>query len=111
MKQYVGWTLALNFVWEMMQLPLYSIWATGRGTEIAFAVVHCTAGDAFIALASLLLAVVIAADQNWPHRKYWRVAFLAIFFGVCYTVYSEWSNTVITRSYAASVPHIGFFLR
>jgi hypothetical protein len=107
-KQYVGWTLALNFAWEIVQLPLYSIWATGRGSEIAFAVVHCTAGDVLIALVSLLLATVIAADPHWPYRKYWRVAFLAMLFGVSYTVCSEWNNTVVTRSwsYAAAMPQI-----
>jgi hypothetical protein len=80
----------------------------GWGSEIAFAVVHCTAGDVLIALVSLLLATVIAADQHWPYRKYWRVAFLAMLFGVSYTVYSEWNNTVVTRSwsYAAAMPQI-----
>lgn len=107
-RQYIGWTLALNLVWEIVQLPLYTIWATGRGTEIAFAVVHCTAGDVLIALVSLLLAAVIAAGPHWPHSKYWRVACLAMLFGVSYTVYSEWNNTVITRSwsYAAAMPQI-----
>jgi hypothetical protein len=107
-KHYAVWTLALNFVWEAVQLPLYTIWATGRGAEIAFAVVHCTAGDVLIALVSLLLAAVIVADPHWPHRNYWRVALLTILFGVSYTVYSEWNNTVITRSwsYAAAMPQI-----
>ena len=32
----------LHLVWELLQLPLYTIWRTGTAREIAFSVLHCT---------------------------------------------------------------------
>jgi hypothetical protein len=32
-----------NFAWEMLYLPLYTIWTTGTLGEQAFAVAHCPA--------------------------------------------------------------------
>ena len=48
-RVYLGASIAFHFCWEALQLPLYTIWRTGSGREIAFAVVHCTAGDLMIA--------------------------------------------------------------
>ncbi len=38
----------LNLVWEVLQLPLYSIWSTAPLVESAYAVIHCTGGDILI---------------------------------------------------------------
>lgn len=35
---------ALNLLWEIAQLPLYTIYEEGEPAAIAFAVAHCTAG-------------------------------------------------------------------
>jgi hypothetical protein len=45
--------IALNLVWEVAQLPLYTLWVEATPGEIAFAILHCTGGDAMIAAASL----------------------------------------------------------
>ena len=39
-----------NLAWEIMQLPLYTIWASGTWRELVFAVVHCTLGDVLISI-------------------------------------------------------------
>lgn len=102
LRVYLG-TIALgNLAWEAAHLPLYTIWQNGTPGEKAFAVVHCTGGDLLIALASLALALVLAQQPAWPVRAHRRVAALTIGFGVAYTIYSEWLNIVIRKSWAYS---------
>jgi hypothetical protein len=48
---YICFIALANFAWEMLYLPLYTIWATGTLGEQAFAVAHCTSGEILIALA------------------------------------------------------------
>ena len=86
-----------NLTWEILQLPLYTIWTTGTLGEQAFAVVHCTGGDILIALAALSLALVLVGG-----RGFWPVAILAIGLGVAYTGFSEWLNVYLRRSWAYS---------
>ena len=108
-KRYLIWTTALNFIWEVLQLPLYTIWMNSSARDIAFAVVHCTVGDAMITVFSLVAAVVLVGKREAPDRRYWAVAVTTILLGLIYTIYSEWNNTVVTQSwaYAASMPQIG----
>ena len=49
LRRYLPWLAGLSLAWEIAQLPLYTIWNDGRPAYIAFAVVHCTAGDVLIA--------------------------------------------------------------
>lgn len=109
MKQYLIGTSLLNLGWEILQLPLYTLWTDSSGPDIAFAVVHCTVGDMVIALFSLLFAVLLAGTKEWPRRRFRAVALTTVLFGLLYTVYSEWNNTVVTQSwaYSALMPQIG----
>jgi hypothetical protein len=59
-----------NFVWETAQLPLYTIWQTGSAGELAFVILHCTGGDLLILAASLMLALLLISDANWPRFGY-----------------------------------------
>ncbi len=49
LRRYLGVSIVANLVWEILQLPLYTLWATGTRKEQAFAVLHRTIGDAMIA--------------------------------------------------------------
>ena len=40
---YICFIALANFAWEMLYLPLYTIWTTGTLGEQAFAVAHCPA--------------------------------------------------------------------
>src|SRR6266849_6660654 len=91
-----------NLIWETFHLPLYEIWNTGTAGENLFAVVHCTGGDLLIAVTSLVLALVIGANQSWPQRGWERVILLTTGFGVAYTIFSEWLNVVVRASWAYS---------
>ncbi|GAB4511549.1 MAG: hypothetical protein RLO08_14905 [Parvibaculaceae bacterium] len=112
LRRYLVFVAVANLVWETLQLPLYTIWTDGTPGEIAFAVAHCTAGDLLIALASLAAGLVVAGNQFWPSRRFWEVAAIAVVLGVGYTVFSEWLNLVVRKSWAYSdlmpvVPVIG----
>jgi hypothetical protein len=40
----------------------------------AFVILHCTGGDLLILAASLMLALLLIGDANWPHFGYRWVA-------------------------------------
>jgi hypothetical protein len=67
---------ALNLLWEMVQLPLYTIWQDAGIGDIVFAVVHCTPDQ----------AMEMAMDSV-----------IAVSVGLAYTVLSEWMNTAAKK--------------
>lgn len=89
-----------NLVWEMAHVPLYTLWQTGSGSEIAYAVLHCTLGDALIAAACLGGAWAVFGRDGWPERNYATVAVATITAALCYTVFSEWLNTELRAAWA-----------
>ena len=91
---------AMNLAWEVVQMPLYTIWSTGSWREIVFAVLHCTGGDLLIGNSILILVLLVAGHRDWPHRRFWQVAVLTIAVGLGYTVFSEWNNTEIRGNWA-----------
>jgi hypothetical protein len=112
LRRYLGVSIVANLVWEILQLPLYTLWATGTRREQAFAVLHCTIGDAMIAGLSLLAALALFARAAWPRAGVARVYAGSLAFGVVYTIFSEWLNTSVRGSWTYSdlmpvVPVIG----
>ena len=101
-RRYLGASLAANFVWEILQLPLFTLWTTGTLRQQAFAVFHCTIGDVMIAALSLLAALSLVAQPNWPRSSARRVYLLSLTVGLGYTIYSEWVNTSVRGSWAYS---------
>lgn len=91
-----------NLAWEILHLPLYTVWSSGSRGERVFAVAHCTGGDLLIALSSLMTSLLLAGNQSWPARSYVRVALLTIALGVAYTAFSEWLNVSVRRSWTYS---------
>jgi len=103
LRWYLVAIAAGNLVWELAQLPLYTIWKTGSAGDIVFAAVHCTGGDVLIATASLVLALLLWG-AGWPvtRHAYRRVAALTVVFGLAYAIFSEWLNVVVRKSWAYS---------
>ena len=102
LRRYLGVSIVANLVWEILQLPLYTLWATGTRREQAFAVLHCTIGDAMIAGLSLLAALALFARAAWPRARVARVYAGGLAFGVVYTIFSEWLNTSVRGSWTYS---------
>ncbi len=108
LRRYLAWSAALHFVWEIVQLPFYMLWQTGTWREVAFAVLHCTAGDLMIAALALVTALVLVGTVDWPRNSVTRVCVVMVAIGIGYTIYSEWLNTVVRQSwaYAAAMPRL-----
>lgn len=102
LRHYLILIILCNLVWETLHLPLYTIWTEGTRYEIVFAVVHCTAGDLLIALSCLIAGLVFFGNLSWPNTHFWRVGIAAIILGVSYTIFSEWLNLVVRKSWAYS---------
>jgi hypothetical protein len=104
--RYVPLLGVLNLFWEIVQLPLYTVWAEGSLPYLAYVVVHCTLGDLVIgasALVSALVATRAGTIDEWKLRK---VGLVAVVAGVGYTVLSEWMNTIARPNweYSALMP-------
>lgn len=102
LRRYLAITAAGHLVWEVLHVPLYTIWSDGTAATITFAVLHCTGGDLLIATASLTGALVVAGSPWWPSERLRAVALLTLAFGVGYTVFSEWFNVSVRGSWAYS---------
>ena len=104
--RYLIVAIVANLLWEAAQLPLYTIWQTASLGERAFAVAHCTAGDLLILATTVLGALLFVGGQQFPRRGYARVILVATVLGVAYTIFSEWVNVEIRRSwaYGAAMP-------
>ena len=99
----VGWYLVASaiahLIWEAAQVPLYTIWREGTPGQIVFAVVHCTGGDVMIAAASLVPALLIVGWRSWLEGRIAPFAAIVVAVGVGYTIFSEWWNVEVLRSW------------
>ena len=91
-RSYVLTIAGLNLLWEVAQLPLYTLWLTGSTQEIFVSVLHCTAGDVVIAISAITLALALRGTAGWPNQRYVPVSVFAVVFGLIYTIYSERIN-------------------
>jgi hypothetical protein len=91
-----------HLTWETLQLPLYTIWSSASPGEIAFAIMHCTAGDMLIAMATLMASLVVMGHPDWPLIGRRSVAALTVMGGLAYTIFSEWLNTGVREAWAYS---------
>jgi hypothetical protein len=112
LRRYTLFIALANLFWETLQLPLYTIWTERTPGEIAFAVAHCAGVDILIAFGCLTAALIVFGESSWPARQFGRVAAVTVALGLAYTVYSEWLNVEIRRSWAYSdampiVPPLG----
>lgn len=102
LRRYLALSAAGHILWEVLHVPLYTIWTEGTAATIAFAVLHCTGGDLLIATVSLAGALVVAGSPSWPSERFRAVAFLTLTFGLGYTVYSEWFNVSVRGAWGYS---------
>lgn len=103
---YLPWLAGLNLAWEAAHVRLYTLWFERDASYIAFSVLHCTLGDVLIGAAALFIALIAGREgppAQWRRR---RLAFVTALVGTAYTVFSEWMNITLFRSwaYAQSMP-------
>ena len=98
----------LNLTWEIAHVRLYTIWMEADGPGIAWAVLHCSMGDAAIALAMFALAGIVLWHLDWPVSNPWAGGALFVVGALAYTVWSEWHNVYRAGNwgYTASMPTI-----
>ena len=101
--KFLGLLAGLNLIWEIGQLPLYTLWHSGSWTKITFSIAHCTLGDFLIALTCAILSLAVTG-WNWPESRQHNAIFLFSFitFGLIYTVFSEWLNATVRMSWTYS---------
>jgi len=102
LRRYIVFVAVANLIWEFAHMPLYTIASTGTVNEILFAGFHCTGGDILIAMTSIMLALFVVGNRSWPATRIWPVLTLTVLFGVSYTIFSEWLNITIRKSWAYS---------
>lgn len=100
--EWAAFSFALNLVWEIGQLPLYTIFGTESAGRIAYDVIHCTIGDVLIAVFTLLIAALLTRRADWPLTRPWAGGGIAILSGLSYTAYSEWQNVYRIGAWAYS---------
>ncbi len=110
-RRYLAASMVLHTIWEVAQLPLYTIWAESASRQ-AFAVIHCTLGDLMIAALALIVSLTIAGRHQWPHASLQATFIVLLVLGLGYTIYSEWINVSVRGSWAYSpsmptVPWLG----
>lgn len=110
--RYLAASAAFHLTWEVLQLPLYTLWTTATVPQMMFAVGHCTLGDAMIAATSMILALALFGRPSWPDRGTRSVWLAVLAAGVGYAIYSEWLNVAVRGSWAYSdlmpiVPGLG----
>ncbi len=107
-RRFLPWFAALNLAWEAAHVRLYTLWDEAEPAYIAFSVVHCTLGDVLIGAAALALALIAGREAELARWRWRRIAVVTVLAGAGYTVYSEWMNITVLRSwtYAESMPKL-----
>lgn len=105
-RRYMAISLLGHAIWEVAQLPLFTLWYEAPPQAVAFAALHCLGGDLAIASTVLVAALVLAGLQDWPSGGAKSVAMLVLTFGAAYTGWSEYNNALVkqTWTYTSAMP-------
>jgi hypothetical protein len=108
--RYLPVLAVLNLAWETLHVRLYTLWDEAQAAYIAFSIVHCTLGDVLIGGLALMLSLILLRERGAAHWRSGRVAALTVLLGAGYTVFSEWMNITILRSwtYSDRMPTLAF---
>lgn len=88
-----------NLAWELGHSPLYAD-APGRPGYILWTRLHCTVGDVLILLGAFWLTGLVFRRRTWWASPGIGPMATFIGLGLGYTIFSEWHNTQVLRSWA-----------
>ena len=100
MRRYLAVLTFGNLLWELAQLPLYTLWHDAPPRIIVRAVLHCTAGDLVIGITALVAAITLFGSEAWPTERHAAVLIAVVLISVTYAMISEYLNTVVRGSWA-----------
>lgn len=92
--------IPLQSLWEVAQLPLFTIWHESDWLYILYALIHCTLGDLLIMLIAFWFVSLLNKSRFWIFSPSLLNITLFTFSGLAYTVYSEIVNTRIKDSWS-----------
>ncbi len=103
---WAGLAAVLHLVWEIAQLPLYTLWDDPDRGRIAAYVLHCLLGDVLIAVTVYLLTAIVFRELYWPERRPWPAGAFMLAAGLAFTASSEWYNVYRAGNwaYTAAMP-------
>lgn len=88
----------LNFFWEVVHTYFYTLKESPFETML-YGWLHCTLGDVMISLGSFWLVSLVTRSRRWLLILN-KVNFLCfIMLGTVYTVFSEWANVRVFKSW------------
>lgn len=79
----------INFVWEMLQMPLFSYPADTSMTQINLACIQASAGDAAMIIIAFWVVVFLQKDREWYFHPSVRSLALFLLPGVIMTIVFE----------------------
>lgn len=111
LKGFLIWVisaLTLHGLWEVLHLPLYTLWDDPNRGRVVRYLAHCLAGDVLIAVGTYLLTAIVFRELDWPRRRPWPAGAVAVALGLGFTVWSEWYNVYILGAwaYAPTMPTV-----
>jgi len=89
-----------HLAWEVVQVPLYTLWYTDTASEIALMVLHCVAGDVLIALVAVVAALLVVGSPSWPEQRFAAVMLGTVAVSVVTTIAVEYLSTVVWQFWA-----------
>ena len=97
----------LNGVWEFLHSPLYMDHDSGW-FYVLWTRVHCTVGDVLILLFTFWGTSLLFGYRGWIERFEFRPMTVFTISGLSYTIYSEWYNVYVRKSwsYTDSMPEV-----
>ena len=78
LRLYLAFVVTANLIWEVLHLPLYTIWNEADRSAKLFAVLHCTGGDLLIAFSTLGFALLCFGCNAWPAKRFGAVAAVTV---------------------------------
>ncbi len=92
LRSYVPRLAFCSLLWEVFQLPLYSLWNEPNWRRILFNIGHCTVGDVMIGTAALAIARILTRAHECANWSSIPVALLTVLLAASYTLLSERMN-------------------